>query len=133
MKLTFPHPISANDYWRLGNIKGRPMIYKSSSAKQYQRDVAWIARSAGIKCTAGQVEIGAILLIPPAFTMRRINNKLQRVTNSRRMDIDNCLKVTFDALKGVLYDDDRQIERIRGPIEYGEPCDSGALIVEVLL
>jgi len=47
-----------------------------------------------------------------------------------RMDLDNCIKVACDALQGVLYDNDRQIERIS--IEIGAPMCGGALSVEVL-
>ena len=46
------------------------------------------------------------------------------------MNLDNCLKVTFDALNGVVYRDDRQIKRIRN-VEYAEPDGVGGLIVEV--
>ena len=47
-----------------------------------------------------------------------------------RMDLDNCIKVACDALQGVLYDNDRQIERIS--IEIGGQVIGGALSVEVL-
>jgi crossover junction endodeoxyribonuclease RusA len=47
-----------------------------------------------------------------------------------RMDLDNCIKVACDALQGLLYDNDKQIERIS--IEIGCPVTGGALSVEVL-
>ncbi len=47
------------------------------------------------------------------------------------MDLDNCLKVAIDALKGIVYDDDGQVYRITA--ERAEPDERGArLEVEVL-
>jgi crossover junction endodeoxyribonuclease RusA len=45
------------------------------------------------------------------------------------MDLDNCLKVTLDALQGVAYDNDAQIKRIVA--EYGNPVINGGVTVEV--
>ena len=46
------------------------------------------------------------------------------------MDLDNCLKVTLDALQGVAYENDRQVRAIT--LSYGEPMPGGGLTVEII-
>lgn len=47
------------------------------------------------------------------------------------MDLDNCLKVTLDALKGIVFEDDSQVYRILA--ERGDPDPTGSrLEVEVM-
>lgn len=128
MKLVLPYPVSANDFMGSFVPKGhsRPIPFVTPEAKRYKRDVAYVARAAGWRePTSRLIEIGTIILHP-----RTIGPSGKRT--GAMMDLDNVLKVTFDALKGVVYADDKQIKRIRGPIEYGEPSNHGGLVVEVL-
>jgi crossover junction endodeoxyribonuclease RusA len=109
-------------------------VHLSTEAKRYKRDVAWVAKQAGMRDPSTRpIEIGSIILIPPAYRLRIDPKTLERVQvrNSTVMDLDNCLKVTLDALKGIAYVDDAQVKRIRGPIEYGEAKDHGGLIIEI--
>lgn len=140
IKLTLPHPVSANAYWAtrawIDKASKQPKFqtYVTPEAEKFKRDAGFIAKAAGFRQpTMNPVEIGAITLIPPATTTRYNphSKKVERVKNGRRLDIDNCLKVVFDALKQIVYVDDKQIERICGPIGYGEPADPGALIIEI--
>lgn len=98
MKLTLPYPVSANRYWHtVTNRKtGRAMTFVSTEAKSYKSEVGWIARAAGARCTTRPI-VFHVKLVPK---------------NAVCMDLDNALKVTIDALKGVLYEDDSQIRRI---------------------
>lgn len=85
----------------------------SPEAEAYKTAAAWIAQQQGCKPFAGPVMLD-IKLVPK---------------NGRVMDLDNCLKVSIDALKGIAYEDDKQVRKIVA--EYGEADGKGALIVEI--
>ena len=46
-----------------------------------------------------------------------------------RLDLDNCVKVLLDALQGIAYDNDRQVEDLR--IRLGGPVEGGGISVVV--
>ena len=136
VKLVLPYPVSANRYWRSFVPKGwtRAVVHLSDDAKAYKNAVGWIAKQAGFKSpTDKPIEIGKIILVPPATRMRKAagSDELVEVKNGTVLNLDNALKVTIDALNEIVYVDDEQIKRIRGPIEYGEPQGKGALIIEI--
>ncbi len=91
MTLNLPYPPSANRYWRLW--RGRAV--KSTEAKSYQRSVGLLARAAGVKLLHGEVRVTIDVVRP-----------------IKRGDLDNSLKVLFDALNGILWEDDSQIVEI---------------------
>lgn len=127
MRLTLPYPISVNDFMGRFIPKGgtRAIPFVTPEAKAYKRDCGWIAKAAGcVEPTKKPIDIAAVVLHP-----RTIGPKGK--TTGAMMDLDNVFKVTLDALKGVVYVDDKQIKHI-GNVEYGEPTDHGALIVEIL-
>jgi crossover junction endodeoxyribonuclease RusA len=96
MVLQLPYPPTANTYWRL--CHGR--IVKSKEARHYQGAVQMLARAQMTR--AGYAPFGdAEIAISLHF--RRPH---------RRGDLDNSLKVLLDALKGVAFDDDRQVASI---------------------
>ena len=88
---TLAYPPSANHYWRMA----RGHIHKSNEARAYQNMAALTARIAGVKPLQGSVGV-TIQVYRPA----------------KRGDLDNCLKVCLDALKGIAYADDKQIIEI---------------------
>ena len=123
MKLILPYPVSANRYWRTvvaqrrdGPKKPRALTFVSEEAKAYKAECGWRAKAAGCRVPAqGAVEL-RITLIPK---------------NRVCMDLDNALKVTIDALKGIVYADDAQVYRIVA--ERRDPDPAGArLEVEIL-
>lgn len=123
MKLILPYPVSANRYWRTvvsqrrdGPKKPRALTFVSEEAKAYREEVGWRARAAGCRTpTQGLVEL-RIALVPK---------------NRVCMDLDNALKVTIDALKGIVYGDDAQVFKITA--ERRDPDPAGArLEVEIL-
>lgn len=135
-RLILPYPVSANRYWRSFVPKGwtRAVVHLSDEAKQYKKAVGWIAKAAGFRePTEKPIEIGAITLVPPATRKRRDpkTKLLVERKNSAALNLDNALKVTIDALNEIVYVDDEQIKRIRGPIEYAEPQGQGALIIDI--
>lgn len=116
MKLILPYPISANRYWvsfyatKLKRVCTGP----TGDAKAYKAECGWLAKAAGYRTpTKRQVTLD-ITLVPK---------------NGIVMDLDNCLKVSIDALKGIIYVDDKQVREIHA--RYGQPDGKGALIVEV--
>jgi crossover junction endodeoxyribonuclease RusA len=140
MKLVLPYPVSANRYWRSFAVRRKgqnhysAIVAVSDEALAYKSLVGWTARAAGLKEPSTKpVEIGSILLVPPATRERKDprSGVMVEVKNGVVINIDNALKVTFDALNGVAYVDDAQIKRIKGPIEYGEPQGKGGLIIEI--
>lgn len=127
MKLVLPYPISANDFMGSFVPKGhtRPIPYVTAEAKAYKMECGLRAKLAGWRQpTTKPVEIASIILHP------RNKTPTGRSTGSR-MDLDNVFKVTFDSLKGIVYVDDKQIERI-GNVEYGERTEHGQLVVEII-
>lgn len=90
---TLPYPPSANNYWRSIVIGGRGRVVVSKEAKTFKKAVS--AALAGISPVSGPVALTATFYRP-----------------RKRGDLDNCLKVLCDALKGIAYHDDEQICQI---------------------
>lgn len=117
MKLTLPYPISANRYWRSFVPKGwtRAVVAISPEAKEYKKQVGWIANAARVRNPVrGLVEV-RIKLFP---------------RDKRLLDIDNVLKVAIDALAGIAYENDRQVNKLSA--ERCDPDGNPRLEVEVL-
>lgn len=117
MKLFLPYPVSTNRYWR----KFRNMIVVSAEAKAYKQHAAIVAVMAGVKVSAEPVH--AIIVLHP----RR--NK-DGTASKTIVDIDNCIKVIFDSLNGVVWVDDKQVKKLW--VSYGEPLEAGGLSLELL-
>ncbi len=88
---TLPMPPSANVYWR--NINGRTLV--SEDAKNYKKEVAKLAHRLGMRAATGDVSV--------SLTVYR---------NQASGDLDNRIKVTLDALRGVAFEDDKQVVEI---------------------
>lgn len=91
--LTLPYPPSANNYWRSIVIKGAVRVLLSSEARKYKAHVQGLA---------GRYELltGPIGIVVRIYRPKRIG------------DLGNRIKVLEDALQGVLFGNDSQIERI---------------------
>lgn len=115
MRLMLPYPISANRYWRSFVPRGhvRAIVTVSDEAKAYKSRVAWEAKVAGVK----------MLTVPVSLVFRLVP------ANRVCMDIDNALKVSIDALKGIAYTDDALVRRIVA--ERMEPDGRARLEVEI--
>ena len=99
MKLILPYPVSSNRYWRSFVPRGhsRAIVCVSDEAKAYKTEVAWLAKAAGMRAPVRYAVTLGFVLVP---------------ANGVCMDLDNALKVTIDALKGVAYFDDSQVRKI---------------------
>lgn len=85
VRLTLPEPPSVNRYWRV--FRNRAVM--SDDARLYKRRVALLGRR--------HLQQG-----PVAVSLRWFRSR-------RAGDLDNRVKVTLDALNGVLWTDDDQV------------------------
>jgi crossover junction endodeoxyribonuclease RusA len=114
--VVLPYPVSANRYWRSFVPKNhtRAVTIPSEEARNYRSRTAWLVKVSGIK-KPFDVPVEVRFRLVPAT----------RVC----MDLDNCLKVAIDALKGVAFEDDSLVHRIIA--ERAEPAGKGNARLEV--
>lgn len=135
--LTLPYPISANRYWATRVVTprgGRPMAltYVTPEAKSFKSQVALLAKSAGIrKPIEGRVSVHIQLYPkrPLDFAKRMRADPLYWADTVQRLDLDNARKVTNDALKDIVFLDDKCIWRDSG--EVMEPDGEARLVVTI--
>lgn len=114
--LRLGYPVSANRYWR--TLRGRTV--RSSEADAYKDGVRRVAWQAGVVALADPVVVR--ITLHPKQTKRGVASRT-------RMDLDNCIKVTLDALNGVAYRDDCQVVKLVA--EVGPAVAGGGLSVVV--
>ena len=112
MRLSYP--VSANRYWR--TFRGRTI--RSSEADAYKAAARAVAERFGVVEIQGPVSVSIALL--PKLTKRGL-------ASLTRMDLDNCIKVTLDALNGIAYFDDAQVVNLSARI--GPAVEGGGLDV----
>lgn len=133
--VTLPYPPTANLYWRSRVItpKGKPSIvstYVSKEGKQFAEAVGWLLRSAGVRQPlAGRVHVDIQLWPkrPQDWATRARKDPLYWADSVQRLDLDNCRKALYDALKGIAFGDDKCIWRDSG--EVMEPDGRDACLV----
>lgn len=118
MTLLLPYPVSGNRYWRHVRMPLRTLVVLSDEAKAYKRAVSGLCAAARVRPLAGDVELW--LTLHPRTTKRG-------VASQRRLDLDNVLKVSLDALQGSLFISDAQVVRLHADI--GAPLADGGLSV----
>lgn len=131
---TLPYPVSSNRYWRSYVPKGhrRAIVVLSDEAKSYKSQVGWIAKTSGLRNPfMGRVHVHVELFPAKPMDAEKRMRKLGDGwdDNVRSIDLDNALKVTIDALKGIAYADDRQIWRLTA--ERMEPDGEARAVVGV--
>lgn len=114
IELKLPYPVSSNKYWRRSGHK----MHRSAEAKSFIEEVKWIAKSKKAVPTKSHYSLNI-----------KLHPKMNKdgSTNKTVVDIDNALKVTLDALEGVIYENDNQVKQIS--IKYAEAVQGGALTV----
>lgn len=110
---TLPMPPSANEYWRSFAVKGKVRVVLSAKAKSYKEAVADLAHRLGMK---PEVSHGVAVSI-----------KVYR--NQASGDLDNRIKVTLDALRGVAFEDDKQVVEIYA--QRFEDKGNGRIVISV--
>ena len=119
IELTLPYPISANRYWRTYLPRGcaAPVTTVSPEARAYQDRVRRLAREAGVhRPFPGRVSVSYVLYPkrPQDWKKRQRMNPAKWDDTVQCMDLDNAQKVLFDAMEGVVYENDNLIRRIEG-------------------
>lgn len=120
MIFSFPYPVSTNRMYRRGS-DGRPKL--TDAAKLYKEEVAWWAARHRPKLIAsGSVAI-EIIVHPKRNKDGKVSKKL--------IDRSNVMKLMEDALQGIAYVNDSQVDRV--VIERGDPLEhaKGGLTVTV--
>lgn len=117
--LTLPYPISANRYWRtvVNRKNGRAMTFVSAEASAYKTEVASIARLFGVRSPiAGPVSVDIELYPerPQDWKKRAQRDPLGWADSVRCIDLDNARKVLYDAMKGLVFDDDAWVHQDSG-------------------
>jgi crossover junction endodeoxyribonuclease RusA len=130
IRLELPYPISANRYWKqfVNPKTGLVQQGPSHEAKVYKREVAWIATQARVKPIVGYVLLRIFLTphcpLDAAARAKQAPNLWALSVES--IDLGNCEKVLSDALNGIAWEDDRQLERIE--LERTEPGVKGCVV-----
>lgn len=88
-ELTLPYPPSANRIWRTGRGK---RTYLAPEATAFKAGVDRLARQARVQCSTLPIEVHLYFYRP-----------------RRSGDLDNRIKVVFDALNGIAWHDDKQV------------------------
>ena len=96
IEFQLPYPPSVNHIYRRTGRGGRQVVLKDS-VRDWRADAGWAYKAAGGRVLHGRVMV-EVSLYPPA--------------KGRVGDVDNALKATLDALKGVAYRDDEQVTMI---------------------
>lgn len=114
--MVLPYVVSANRYWRSFVPKGhrRAIVTLSEEAKAYKAEVVRRATAAGARPIAGRVALTLHLYPgrPQNAAKRMLADPLGWDDSVRSIDLDNALKVTLDALKGVAFVDDKRVRKI---------------------
>jgi Holliday junction resolvase RusA-like endonuclease len=71
----------------------------------YKLAVIQAAREATTKPLEGPLRVQVVFYMPHS----KLSQKQNRIWHSTRPDVDNLLKSTFDALKGIAWGDDTQV------------------------
>lgn len=119
IELTLPYPVSANRYWRTVWPRGcvQPVTMVSPEADAYRKRVQRLAREAGIvRPFPGRVSVSYVLYPKrPLDWKRRARANPARWDDSVQcIDLDNAQKILFDALEGVVFENDRLVRHIEG-------------------
>ena len=130
--VTLPPPVSANVYWRTRVVKNMAMTYVSAEAKAFKAQVAHVLRAAGLaKPIAGRVAVTLKLYPHRPLDWKTRQRKLGAAWDDgvRSIDLDNSIKVTLDAMKGVAFDDDVWVRQIAA--ERMEPDGEARVVVTI--
>jgi crossover junction endodeoxyribonuclease RusA len=87
-------PVSSNRYWR-HTKQGK--VYISAEALLWRKAVALSANLAGV-----QLLLGAV----------RLTIEYRHQHRKRRLDVSNVIKILEDGLKGVAFEDDKQVTQL---------------------
>lgn len=128
--LVLPPPVSANIYWRTRVAGKRAITYVSAEAKAFKVQALAAARAAGVTAPIeGRVRVDLALFPhrPLDWQKRQRQHGAAWDDTVRGIDLDNCIKVTLDALKDIVFMDDSLVREIVA--KRMEPDHLGARLV----
>ena len=137
IRLQLPYPPSANEYkltrvyYDKATRQHRTMYYLSAEAKAFKSEVGWIAKAAGLRAPLlGYVRVRMYLTpqCPKDVADRARKNPTMWALKVQSLDVGNVEKVVSDALNGIAWADDRQVDDLR--VIRAEPGKRG-LVVEI--
>ena len=94
MTITLPLPPTANNYYR-GGGKGDRGRYVTTEGRLYREKARDLARGQRVAKFYGEIAVSGVVYMA-----------------RRGCDLDNRIKPTLDALKGIAWTDDRQVARL---------------------
>jgi crossover junction endodeoxyribonuclease RusA len=130
--VTLPPPVSANVYWRTRIVKNMAMTYVSAEAKAFKEEVGWRLRAAGIiKPIEGRIAVKLTMYPHRPLDWQKRVKKLGAAWDDgvRSIDLDNAIKVTLDAMKGIAFVDDVWVRQITA--ERMEPDGEARVVVTI--
>lgn len=130
--VTLPAPVSANVYWRTKVIKGIAMTYVSPEARAFKAKVSAAFKDIGItQPIIGRVAVSVTMYPHRPQDWEKRARKLGSNWDDgvRSIDLDNAIKVTLDAMKGVAFVDDVWVRRIEA--ERAEPDGEARVVVTI--
>jgi crossover junction endodeoxyribonuclease RusA len=130
--VTLPPPVSANVYWRTRVVKNMAMTYVSKEAKDFKAQVLQLLRAAGVdEPFPGRVAVSLQLYPHRPLDWQTRQRKLGANWDDgvRSIDLDNSIKVTLDAMKGVAFVDDVWVRQIAA--ERMEPDGEARVVVTI--
>jgi crossover junction endodeoxyribonuclease RusA len=130
--VTLPSPVSANVYWRTRVVKNMAMTYVSAEAKEFKRQVLLALIAAGVTSPfPGRVAVSLVLYPHRPLDWAKRVKKLGAAWDDgvRSIDLDNSIKVTLDAMKGIAFQDDVWVRRIHA--ERAEPDGQARVVVTI--
>jgi crossover junction endodeoxyribonuclease RusA len=101
MRATLPCPPSVNAYkhYSCSVDKEHPLdVVLTKATRRFKHDAGWQAKAQGVRMHDGEVRVRIDVY-------RHLDGKGKR----RPLDSDNVLKVLFDSLEGIAWENDRQI------------------------
>mgnify|MGYP003525304626 CR=1 FL=1 len=117
--ITLAYPLSVNRYWTI-DASSRS-IRPTAAGRAWKTAARALAHAQGARhhlVAENPVAVDLVLL-------PRTNK--DGSASAHRLDLDNCLKVTLDAMQTVLFSNDRQVIEINAKV--GSPVAGGALLV----
>lgn len=136
--LFLPYPISANRYWATrvltprGQTRAMAMTYVTAEAKHYKTQVQIAALQAGVrKPMTGRIAIEYVLhpKRPQDWATRARKDPYGWEDTVMCIDLDNANKVLLDALKGLVFEDDKWVRSIVA--SRGEPREQAGMVVQI--
>lgn len=130
--VTLPPPISANVYWRHRVVNKVAMTYVSAEAKAFKKQVALLLAAAGVTDPfPGRVAVSLRMYPHRPLDWQKRQRTLGAAWDDRvrSIDLDNSIKVTLDAMKGIAFVDDVWVRQISA--ERMEPDGEARVVVTV--